>query len=400
MSSDSDPQPRRPWLAWAIVAGGAVAIAASFLIGRGNGDGDDTPAKKRPTPVSAEPAKREAFTLRGEYPGELDADSADIAAYFAGRLVTMHVRVGDTVAAGGVIAELDPVDLNQQIAQARAQVKAAAAEERRAAVEVAAAQADLERMRGLPEMVSAQELDTARAKVDSLKAAAATADARRSQAQAQVGVLGKRAVESKVKAPFAGRIAERYVDPGAVVTAGAKLVRLVKTSPIHVRFEVPEQDLATLTVGAPVTVTTQIPTEQPVTAKVTGIASEVSRERRVAAVEALIDQPPPAWLPGMYATAIAERRRLADATTVPSVAVLSRLRGEGQVDTGVLVAEGAVARWIPVRVLGREHERSAIEAKLPADARVLVAGHVDLADGAAIQVVDPAAAREGREEKK
>jgi HlyD family secretion protein len=395
MSDEIAARPGRPWFAWAIVAAAAAVIGASFLI-RGDDEASDEPSKKRPTPVSAVAAKREAFTLRGEYPGELDSNSADVAAYFAGRLTAVHVRVGDTVAAGTVLAELDPVDVQQQIAQARAQVKAAAAEEKRIAVEIAAARADLERLRRTPDVVSEQELDTARAKVDSLAATAASADARRAQAEAQVGVLGKRVVESKVKAPFAGRIAERYVDPGAVVAAGTKLVRLVETAPLHVRFEVPEQDLASIRVGAAVTVTTQIPTEQPVTAKVTGVASEVSRERRVAVVEALVEEPPAAWLSGMYATAIAERRRLDEATTVPSIAVLSRMNGDGQVDTGVLVAENGVARWVAVRVLGRDGDRSAIDGALAPDARVLVAGHVDLGDGAPIQLVDPTKKPEAR----
>jgi hypothetical protein len=72
---------------------------------------------------------------------------------------------------------------------------------------------------------------------------------------------------------------------------------------------------------------------------------------------------------------------------------------EGQVDTGVLVADGAAARWVPVRVLGRDGDRSAIDGELGADARVLVAGHVDLANGAPIQIVDPAAAAAAREER-
>jgi RND family efflux transporter MFP subunit len=388
----SDARTRRHWLPWALVIGTAVAIGGSFLVGGGGGDaGGDPGSRRKPTPVTAEPVKRQTVTLRGEYPGELDADSADIAAYFAGRLVEMHVRVGDTVEAGAVIAELDPVDLNQQIAQARAQVKAAAAEERRAAVEVAAAEADLARTEALPELVSVQELDTVRARVEALRAARATADAREAQAQAQVGVLGKRAVETRVKAPFAGRIADRYVDPGATVAAGSRLVRLVQTSPLRVRFEVPEADLGSVAVGAKVVVKTQVAADRQVVATVTGVASEVNRERRVAVVEGLVEDPPTTWLPGMYATATADLRSLPDATTVPSVAVLTRLRGEGVLDTGVFVADGATARWVPVRVLGREGDRTAIEGELPADARVLVAGHIDLANGATIQVIEPAA---------
>src|SRR5690606_25011629 len=109
-------------------------------------------------------------------------------------------------------------------------------------------------------------------------------------------LLERRVIESKVRAPFAGRIAERFVDPGAIVAAGAKLVRVVATSPLRVRFDVPEQDVPTLRAGTAVNVFTKAGGDG-VPAKVTGIGSEVSRERRVAAAEALIENPPEGWLP-------------------------------------------------------------------------------------------------------
>ena len=121
-------------------------------------------------------------------------------------------------------------------------------------------------------------------------------------------------------------------------------------------------------------------------AKVTGIGSEVSRERRVAIAEGLIEDPPPGWLPGMYAEAVVDRRTLDHATIVPSIAVLSRLQSDGRLLTGVFVETGGLAHWVPVKVLAREGDRVAIEGDVAAGARVLVGGHVDLMDGSRVRV--------------
>jgi hypothetical protein len=90
--------------------------------------------------------------------------------------------------------------------------------------------------------------------------------------------------------------------------------------------------------------------------------------------------------------AIVDRRTLEDATIVPAVAILSRLRPDATVATGVLVAQGDVARWTPVTPVVREGERVAVEAAgLEPGARVLVTGHVDLADGSRISIVEDGA---------
>jgi RND family efflux transporter MFP subunit len=387
------PAPRsRSWIAWIVVAVAAVALAASFVI-RG---GDETSAQRgrgerKPTPVAAAPVERGPITQRGRYPGELIADTADVAAFYAGRLVTVHVRVGDLVKQGDVIAELDPVDAREQIAQARAQARAAAAERARAQVERDAALAEVERLEPLArdKLISALEIDRQRARAKALAATVESAAAGEAEATARVRVLDRRVVESKVRAPFAGRVAARYVDPGAIVAAGARLIRIVESDPLRVRFEVPERDVAQLTEGTAARVVTQT---AETAAKVTGIAGEVSRERRVAAVEALIEKPPPGWLPGMYADVVVDLRTLEQATIVPSAAVVSRMQPTGTLATGLFVAEGDTARWIPVREVTRDDDRVAIAAEpgtlLAPGARVLIQGHLDLIDGSPIRVTD------------
>ncbi len=378
----------RAWLAWLIVALAGVGIVASFWL-RGEDDAAGAPKKQaKVTPVSTAPVTTGTITERSRYPGELDADAADVAAFYTGRLVAVHVRVGDTVAKDAVLAELDPVDAKEQIAQARAQATAAEAEERRARVERDAAAAEAARLEPLAKdkLIAEIEIDKQRARANSLAVAVEAAAANGAEARARVTLLERRMVESRVRAPFAGRIAERYVDPGAIVQAGARLVRLVQDSPLRVRFEVPEQDVPGLTAGSTLHVVTKASGDRAgVAAKVTGIGSEVSRERRVANAEALIETPPQGWLPGMYAEAVVDRRTLENATIVPSTAVLSRLQANGTISTGVLVEHAGIATWVPVKVVAHDGDRTAIEGNVAAGARVLVSGHIDLMDGSRVK---------------
>lgn len=400
IAATPDPARSRAWVGWTIVGVAAAALIASFWIA----GGEDAPEKQgggpRVAAVGVAPVVREAITQRGRYPGELVADAADIAAYYAGRVKQVHVRIGDSVENAQVLVELDPVDAREQIAQARAQAKAAAAEQRKARVERDAALAEVARLEPLArdKLISGLEIDRQRARAQALAVAVEAAAAGETEATARVKLLEKRVIESAVRAPFAGRIAARYVDPGVIVSAGDRLVRVVQVAPLRVRFEVPEHEVAQLAVGTPLRVVTggsrdgtgPKPAAEPgISAKVSGIGSEVSRERRVANVEAVIEAPPAGWLPGMYAEAVVDLRTLEQATTVPASAVLSRLLANGTVSTGVFVATGDTARWTAVREVTRDGDRVAVEGELAPGAQVLVAGHVDLPDGAKIMIAKP-----------
>ena len=385
---------------WVIVAIAAAAVAATFLIPSDDDAAAEQQAKQRATPVAVAPVEQATVTERRRYPGELDADAADVSSFYPGRVEAVRVRVGDVVKEGAVLVELDPVDAREQIARARAQAQAAVSEQQRAAVELEAAKTELKRFDAYRDQVSDSEYDAQQAKIDALRAAVTSAEARGAEARAGLRLLEKRVVESEIRAPFAGRIAARHVDPGVIVAAGTPLVRVVAVAPLRIRFDVPEQEIAGLAEGATVRVVTQAGADDRkvgTSATITGVGAEVDRERRVATIEAVVDQPPAGWLPGMYAEAIVDRRTVAGATVVPSNAVLSRLQPDGTIAVGVLVADGEVARWVPVTEVAREGDRIAIEpvgTTLAAGAQVLVAGHVDLSDGSRIQVAG--AAEEGR----
>ncbi|MBZ0238726.1 MAG: efflux RND transporter periplasmic adaptor subunit, partial [Deltaproteobacteria bacterium] len=110
----SEPSPSgrrsRSWLGWGVVGVLAIAVVGSFALSSDDEVAGDQKRGPRVTPVSAAPVTRGPITERGHYPGELDADAADISSFYTGRLLAVNVRVGSTVARGDVIAKLDPVD--------------------------------------------------------------------------------------------------------------------------------------------------------------------------------------------------------------------------------------------------------------------------------------------------
>jgi RND family efflux transporter MFP subunit len=380
------------WARWGVLVVVAAAVAAWFLLA---GDGGDVAAGKgrggggpKPAPVTLAAVEVGAFKAHASWPGELDADAVDVSSLVSGRLTAVHVRLGDAVSAGQLLAAIDTSDLTRQRAEAQAQQQAAAAARQRAQVELKAAERELTRVRSLETrgIASAQELDARAADVAAKRAAVAMARAQEAEAEAGGATLDQRIAEARILAPFDGTVASRERDPGSFVAVGATIVRVVAHAPLRVRFEVPEAAIADLVADRPLSVTAPPTGAAAHPARVTGTAGEVVRDRRVVVVEGIVDDPPPSWLPGMYAEVEIVRRALSRATIVPATAILSRLEGDGEVRVGVFVADGDKARWVPIEVVAREGERAAVSGALDADARVLVSGHNDLADGSALLI--------------
>ena len=384
---------RRPWRRWAILAAIAAGITVLFVWEPGGESSRrvERQPDTRATAVSAAAVESGALTERATYPGELDADAADLASGVSGRLVAVHVRIGDAVDKGRELARVDASELMRQRAEAVAASQAARAAAQRAQVEREAAEREVTRAEALRASgtISAQEMDQLRTRAGALSAAVATASAQQAQAQARVGVLDQQIAESRIRAPFAGTVAARHFDPGSFVAAGTSVVRLVAGAPLRVRFTVPEQDAGRFSVDTTFVVRAPPTGAREVAGHVTGLGTEVDRAQRVVRIEGVVQDPPASWLPGMFAEVVAAQRTIESATIVPAAALVSRLAAGNVVQTGVLQPTDGVARWVPVRVHARDGDRVAVEPSegtLAAGAQVLVGGHTDLADGAPIRL--------------
>jgi len=254
-----DPPRRsaRPFIILAIILGTIVlACVGYWLLNRGYATTDDA---------------------------EIDGDITTIAPQIAGRVIAVEVADNQHVAAGQVLALLDPRD--QQVALAQAQAQAAqqaanlavadaqaaeaAANVTQAAASLAQAREDYNRYRAVnPHAITQQTLDAAtaairgaQAKFDAVNAQAQAARAQVTAARAQLQAAGVAVRNAQlqlsytiVTAPGAGHIAQKTVEPGNFVTAGTGLMALVGDD-VWVTANYKETQLGGIHPGAPVAVT-------------------------------------------------------------------------------------------------------------------------------------------------
>jgi RND family efflux transporter MFP subunit len=224
-----------------------------------------------------------------DYLGVIIADQAvDVAANLDGRLADVLVRIGDRVERDTPIASLDLRALQTDLAVAKAEVKAARAAEAQAKLQLTDAQMRVERSAKLGALIPQADLDTARheqklavTRLDSARAGVAEATAR-------VAKLEVSRTDASVRAPFAGVVAARYLDPGALVHAQTPIVRLISADELRVRFAIPEDVARRFPSGTRVRV---VASGAELHGTVESIAPEVDPAARMIFAEARLDPP-------------------------------------------------------------------------------------------------------------
>ncbi|MBP7516906.1 MAG: HlyD family efflux transporter periplasmic adaptor subunit [Desulfobulbus sp.] len=215
--------------------------------------------------------------------GNVDIREVQLAFQDAGRIRALPVDEGARVAAGQVVAELDPTRyqlelqrLNGEVAaqtqvlarlrqgsrpQEVARARAAAASARASLADAATQLARKQQLRTV-NRISVQEVDTARTRVETLQANLKAAEEEVSlvvegprqediaAAEASLAALAaardlaaQRLEDTRLLAPVAGVIRTRILEPGAMAAPGAPVFTLALTDPLWVRAYISEPDL-------------------------------------------------------------------------------------------------------------------------------------------------------------
>lgn len=190
-----------------------------------------------PKPVVEEPVRAvRTLTVTGassqlqhEYAAEVRARTESRLAFrVAGKLLRRMVNVGDAVKAGQALAQIDANDLVLGQDAARAALQSAQAQ-------LALSEAEFKRYKELRDQnfISGLELERREA---ALKAARAQAE----QARAHSGVQANQASYAVLVADAAGVVTAVDAEPGAVLAAGAPVLRLAHDGARDAVFSVPE----------------------------------------------------------------------------------------------------------------------------------------------------------------
>ncbi len=173
-----------------------------------------------------------------EYAGEVRARvESRLGFRVGGKLVQRPAQLGQRVAAGQLLAQLDAQDLGLASEAAQAQIAAAQTQRDLAA-------ADLKRFSDLKAQgfVSGAEIERRQAALDA-------AEASLRQAKAQAAVQGNQASYARLLADAPGVIVGTDAEVGQVVAAGTPVVRLARDGERDVVISVPEDRIAQVQVG-------------------------------------------------------------------------------------------------------------------------------------------------------
>lgn len=350
----------------------ALCLLPLALVACGDPSGADDPRTQPPlvrvaTVVSAADASR-AFT------GVVVARTqSDLGFRVQGKILERLVDTGQTVKRGQPLMRLDPVDLSLQ-AQAQAQAVAAARARARQATD------DEARYRGL---VAAGAVSASA--YDQIKAAADSARAELSAAQAQANVARNATGYAVLLADADGVVMDTLAEPGQVVAAGQPVVRVARAGQREAIVQLPE----TLrpAIGSEAQATLYGSAKQSVSARLrllSDAADPVTRtfEARYVLEGALASAP----LGSTVTLHIAEDKMPGQVLQVPLAAIYDPGKGAG---VWAISGKPAKVSWQSVQVLGLGDDAASVTGGLrPGDQVVALGAHL-LHDGEAVRIAPP-----------
>ncbi|MER3480249.1 MAG: efflux transporter periplasmic adaptor subunit [Meiothermus sp.] len=192
------------------------------------------------------------------------------------------------------------------------------------------------------------------------------------QAETQLAQARRSLADTAVKAPFAGVVAEVYVNPGEFVAAGSRAFRLADTRRLEARFRLPPSEAAKLTPGTGLNLDYG---GQTYYARLSRTSQIPGTDRLVEAVATL--QAP---LPPGASASVRYNLELAKGVIAPSGALLP-----GQKPAVMIVQDGK-AKAVEVQILGDNGSQMALRG-LPAGAEVVFPVPASLRSGDRLEVI-------------
>jgi HlyD family secretion protein len=222
--------------------------------------------------------------------GRVESVQVDVTTKEPGRVLTILVHEGDIVRPGQIVAKMDTVTMEAELARAEATV--AEQEAKLFEVEAAIAKADSQlkldeieftRTRALlaRNAVSREEFDvkqtlvkTSGATLNGEKARLETARKTIVAAKAEVAYIQSRINDMTLRSTVHGRVLYRLAEEGEVLGTGGKVLTLVNFGDVYMEIYLPAQDAMRAKIGADARIVFDIVPEYAARAKVSFVAPE------------------------------------------------------------------------------------------------------------------------------
>lgn len=299
--------------------------------------------------VRVQPAVARTLDKSIDVTGSLEADeTVNLSFEIAGRVSSFRVDFGQLVKKGDVIAELDRRESEWQLERAKANVgqlsarlgmkspdepyPTSTAAMRQAEANYADAKSKYE---SAAKLVQSGDISKERANEleKTLQARQALIDATRDEMngliaqlraqKADLEIAGKRLADTVIRAPFDGGISAKLISPGQFVKDNTPVATLVKTSPLRLRVEVPENYSAQIGVGSVVSFSTDAAPGKEFQAVIQKLNPSFDSKNRTLLAESKIVATDPRLRPGSFVQVKLVTRKSDAIVMVPKNAIYS-----------------------------------------------------------------------------
>ena len=356
------------------------------------------------------------FEATGTLAGD---EQTDVAPLIGGKVIAVGVELGSFVKKGDMLVRLDDRDARLRLEQTQAQLNQQEATVRQAEERLGLKPNQKFDVMQVPDVRNAKAAfnlaekqfrryekllesgDVSRATFDVQKAQFEQAEqayetalnvARQNYAAVQTARAGLQSIrvqiaqaqkainDSVIYSPIAGFVADRPADVGEYVTTNSKIATIVRTNPLRMKIDVPEQSVPFVKVGQTVSLTTSAYPDKAFNGHVARISPNINATSRTLTVEAEINNSEGLLKPGQFATARILQPRSESAVMIPAHAV----RTEGNVSRVFVIKDGKAEQRL---VQLGQTDADMIEIKTGIkEGEKIATGNVDkLADGSLVK---------------
>jgi RND family efflux transporter MFP subunit len=334
------------------------AIAAVVLIALcGCGEKKKTAAEQT---VRVKVQQIQAEVVNGEqgFSGTIEESSGTSLSFaVTGTIKKIHVSAGQMVAAGQLIAELDPTTLQNAYTIAKTSLEQA--------------QDTYNRMKELHDAGSLPEMQWISIENQLKSAMASEAMSRKSLN------------DTKLYAPFSGYIASRDGEIGQNAIPGSPIVKLVNIGSVKVKISVPENEVQRIAKGSSMKIIVPALSNREFSGRVTERGVSADPRSRTYEVKATIQNPGSQLLPGMICQAFTNYMQGATGVFVP--ANLVQLDGNNK--TFVWVVNGGKALKREITINNETAQGVQVSGGLSAGDHIIVAGQQKVSNGMKVEVI-------------
>jgi RND family efflux transporter MFP subunit len=282
---------------------------------------------------------------------------------------------GDYVEKGTVLAHVRLEDMENQVAQAQAQLDQAVAQHSQA-------DQDFGRAKVLfsTQSLTKPDYDQSQQRFNSTLAAVDNAKAALRQAELTLG-------DSDLKAPFSGFLLSRNIDLGSLVSPSSAAFTIADISSAKATFGVPDYALSRVRLGQQLSVALQ-DSVTPFVGRVTSISPSADTRDRVFAIEVTLANHSGRLRPGMIASLSLGESSRTPAPSVPLSAIVPYPSEPGRF--AVMVAQERAGKWtarLREVQLGATLESSIAVVGVQSGEKVVAVGAQLLQDGEPIEVI-------------